>query len=113
MTDDWTDRLSEYLDDELSGHDRAALEAHLATCEACRTTLEELRAVMTRAASLQAVAPAADLWPGVAARLGARTSTVTLFRDRLARRVSFTWPQLVAAGLALMVLSGGAVWLSQ
>ena len=35
------------------------------------------------------------------------------FRSRAVRRVSFTLPQLVAAGLALMVLSGGSVWLSQ
>jgi tetratricopeptide (TPR) repeat protein len=114
MRDDWTDRLSEYLDHELSDRDRMALDAHLATCQECRTTLEELRAVVARAASLQPVPPAADLWPGVEQRLDVRSrSTVTPFRARLARRVSFTLPQLVAAGLALMVLSGGAVWLSQ
>jgi tetratricopeptide (TPR) repeat protein len=31
-------------------------------------------------------------------------------RPRLTRRFSFTMPQLVAAGLALMVMSGGGVW---
>ena len=35
------------------------------------------------------------------------------FRQRPTRRFSFTLPQLVAAGLALMVLSGGSVWLAQ
>jgi len=42
-----------------------------------------------------------------------RRTPVTPFRERAVRRFSFTMPQLVAAGLALMVLSGGSVWLSQ
>ena len=34
-------------------------------------------------------------------------------RGRAHRRFSFTLPQLVAAGLALMVLSGGLVWVAR
>ncbi len=45
----FTDRLSDYLDgEELSATERAAIEAHLATCGACRTTLAELEAVAAR-----------------------------------------------------------------
>lgn len=110
--DSFTDRLSEYLDDELSFEERAQIDAHLRTCGACRTVLEELRAVQARAASLPAAAPDADLWPGIEARLGTRTS-VTAFRQRAARRFSFTLPQLVAAAAALMLVSGGGVWVSQ
>ena len=43
---DWErqrERLSAYLDSELGEHERATLEQHLPTCEACRQTLEELR----------------------------------------------------------------------
>ena len=43
MKDQWTDRLSEYLDGELTGPERTTLEAHVASCDACRTTLDELR----------------------------------------------------------------------
>ena len=111
MSDAWTDRLSEYLDDELEPAEHAALQAHLASCTECATTLNELRAVAARAASLRPVPPAADLWPGVEARLGQRPN-VAAFRVRAVRRISFTVPQLIAASLALMVLSGGAVWLS-
>jgi putative zinc finger protein len=110
--DQWTDRLSEYLDDELAPGERAQVDAHLAGCSACRTVLEELRAVTVQAASLSATPPSAELWPGIEARLERRTA-VTGFRNRAVRRFSFTMPQLVAAGLALMVLSGGSVWLSQ
>jgi hypothetical protein len=110
--DQWTDRLSEYLDDELSPGERAQVEAHLAGCNGCRTVLDELRGVAARAASLPPTPPSADLWPGIAARLERRGS-VTPFRERAARRFSFTIPQLAAAAAALMLVSGGAVWLAQ
>jgi hypothetical protein len=111
--DPFTDRLSDYLDgEELSATDRAAIETHLATCDSCRTTLAQLREVAARAASLPVSLPASDLWPGVAARLRS-PARVAQFGSRAARRFSFTMPQLVAAGLALMVLSGGLAWIAQ
>src|SRR2546425_12951853 len=69
MKDQWTDRLSEYLDGELTAPERTTLEAHLASCEGCRTTLAELRRVVTNARALDDRPPAADLWPAVAARI--------------------------------------------
>jgi anti-sigma factor RsiW len=113
MTDHWTDRLSEYLDGELDPADHAALERHLAACADCRATLAELGDVVARAGRLQPRPPAGDLWPGIAPRLDRVTPVVAPFPPRVARRVSFTMPQLVAAGLALMVTSGGAVWMLQ
>src|SRR3989442_1003656 len=47
--DNWTDRLSEYVDGTLAVGERAALEAHLTGCAACAVTLEELRRVVARA----------------------------------------------------------------
>src|SRR5918995_1673144 len=114
MIDQWTDRLSEYIDGELTPGERAQLEAHLPACRECRETLDELRAVVTRAANLPARPPAADLWPGIAPRLsGGRADAVLPFHARATRRFTFTLPQLVAAGLALMVMSGGGVWVLQ
>jgi hypothetical protein len=53
------------------------------------------------------------LWPGIEPRLD-RSAVVVPFQPRTAaRRFSFTMPQLVAAGLALMVMSGGGVWVLQ
>ncbi|HET7620155.1 MAG TPA: zf-HC2 domain-containing protein [Vicinamibacterales bacterium] len=114
MHDEWTDRLSEYLDDELSAAERADVAAHLATCADCRATLDELQRVAAAARALSPAPPARDLWRGVEARIRIDGGAdVRPMRPRAARRISFTLPQLVAAGLALMVLSGGAVWLSQ
>ncbi len=115
MTDQWNDRLSEYIDDELTPGERAALEAHLPSCRECAATLDELREVVERAGALAPRPPAADLWPGIEPRLG--SASVTPFqpwtRWTTSRRFSFTMPQLVAAGLALMVMSGGGVWVLQ
>jgi putative zinc finger protein len=107
--DRWNDRLSEYLDEELEANERTALEAHLVACAECRADLDALRAVTARAASLRDTPPEADLWPGVAAALERRPRG----EWRQERRFSFTLPQLVAAGLAIMVLSGGMVWLAR
>jgi len=108
MKDQWTDRLSEYLDGELTPPERTTLEAHLASCDACRTTLDELRRVVTNARALDDRPPTADLWPAVAARIGLSARV----RARpAARRFSFTVPQLAAASVALALLSGGGAWL--
>jgi tetratricopeptide (TPR) repeat protein len=113
MTDQWNDRLSDYLDDELSPGERAALEAHLSACPECVVTLDELREVVERARTMPARPPAADLWTGIEPRLE-RSAAVMPFRARtLTRRISFSVPQLVAASLALMVMSGGGVWVLQ
>jgi len=113
MNDQWTNRLSEYLDGELDSVERGALEAHLATCGECRVTLGELRQVVARAKTLEDSEPLADLWPDIRARLtpahGAGVSRPGTVR---ARRFSFTIPQLLAASIALVLLSGGGAWLA-
>ena len=95
--DQWTDQLSDYLDDELSPAERAAVDAHLAGCPECARTLGSLRRIAAEASSLSPRPPENDLWPAIAAR------TVQQ------RRISFTIPQLAAASVLLAALSGGAV----
>jgi Putative zinc-finger len=112
MHDAVNDRLSEYLDDELTAVERRDVDAHLASCAQCRADLEGLRRVVARATALHDTPPERDLWAGVAARIGTGATT-TPAAPRAARRFSFTLPQLVAAGLALMVLSGSMVWLAR
>jgi len=110
--DTWTDRLSEYLDDTLAGSERAALDAHLAGCAACRATLDELRRVVARARGLEDRPPAADLWPGIAERIGVSPDVVSLSARRRARRIALSVPQLIAAGIALVLVGGTAVRLA-
>ena len=124
MEDAFTDRLSEYLDDEdLGAPERREIEAHLRSCAACRIVLDELREVRAHAQALPDEPPAADLWPGIeeqispAARGFSRAAADATMTARLkpraagTRRISFTVPQAIAASLALMIVSGGMVWL--
>jgi anti-sigma factor RsiW len=122
MRDEWTDRLSEYLDDELTAHERSAVAAHVATCPECARALDELKEVVEAAHGLPARPPARDLWSGVAERIASTpaggagtnhfvsTAAAASFRARAARRVSFTLPQLAAASLLLAAVSGGLMW---
>jgi anti-sigma factor RsiW len=114
MSDQWTNRLSEYLDGELADGERIALEAHLQSCGECPALLADLREVIGRAREIENHTPPHDLWPEIAQRIGStnRSSTIDLASRRPARRWSFSLPQLAAAGIALMAVSGGAVWLA-
>ena len=115
MTDPWTDRLSEYLDGELPAEERTALESHLRHCVACGAALADLKRIVRRAGALDDRPPERDLWPGIAARIGLPTAVGKVAETRLAggtpRRWAFSLPQLAAAGIALMALSGAAAWL--
>lgn len=100
MHTEWTERLSDYLDEELSAEERRDVETHLARCSDCAAVLEDLRRVVARAKALEPRPPQTDLWPGVVQRI-----------DRPAlRRFSFTLPQALAASLAIALLSGAVVW---
>jgi len=107
VTDDFTSRLSDYLDDELDAGERTAVEAHLERCAECRETLDGLRRVVARARRVTDAPPDADLWPAIATRIGgARAERPPVWR----RRVSLTVPQAVAAGLVLVLGSAVGVW---
>jgi len=121
MQDSWVNRLSEYLDEELDRDECLALEGHLAGCPECASTLAELRQVRVRAHELEDAPPPASLWARVEAGIAARR-TVSYPKGRIAPegaaesglgrgpRFSFSVPQLIAACLAVALVSGGAVF---
>jgi predicted anti-sigma-YlaC factor YlaD len=110
MTDRWMDQLSAYVDAELRADERAELEAHLSGCAECRGVLEELRGVVARATALEDREPTRDLWSKVAREI--KVERVAHEVAPRARRLSFSVPQLLAASIALILLSGSAVWLA-
>jgi len=103
MRDQWSDQLSDYLDDELGRPEREALDAHLTGCVSCRVLLEELRRVHARAGMLRDEPPDRDLWPGISRKIAPAQAR---------RALVFSVPQLLAAGVALMLVSGGTAWLA-
>ncbi|MBT8488542.1 MAG: zf-HC2 domain-containing protein, partial [Gemmatimonadetes bacterium] len=131
---DWTDRLSDFMDGALGSAEHTEVEDHLSGCGACRRTLEELRAVASRAAELGPVEPSRDLWGGIAATIEApvapktagaqvielptagqrRNHGTTRGRDleeALApRRFVLSSRQLAAASLALVAATSFVTW---
>ena len=109
LHDEWTDRLSEYLDDELPPGERVAFEEHLRGCPACRSTLEQLRAVKVRAAGLAESRPGPQVWRGIAERIGAPEIALDDEGDELAarrarNRIRFPWVQAGLAAAAVLVM---------
>ena len=117
MNTHWTERLSEYLDGELSPAERATCDAHLAQCAICRETLDDLRAVVIMAKADRDVMPVNDLWPGVAARIEGR-NVVQFGAVKAApsgtrrKQISFTVPQLALAASLLIAVSAGVAYIA-
>jgi anti-sigma factor RsiW len=103
-TDPWLDRLSEYVDGDLDGDTRRALEAHLVSCATCQATRDELVRVVARARATTYREPRHDLWPKLAATL---TPTQ---RTRRPRVLSFTVGRLALAAGIIAVIAGGLAW---
>jgi len=114
MHEEWTDKLSDLLDGELTPAEQRAVEAHLRGCAACTAVLEDLKRVVERAREAGAARrpPEADLWSGIAARIEAAPSSrgVAPFTPRAPRRIAFTLPQLAAAAALVAAVSGAVVW---
>ena len=103
LHEEWTDKLSDYLDDELTADERSAVDAHLRDCRECAAVLNDLKGVVARAQAVSADVrpPQADLWPGVAGRIE---------KVRQPQRFTFTLAQLAAAAALVAAVSGGVVW---
>jgi len=115
---EWTDKLSDYLDDELPAGERAAVEAHLAGCAECARVLADLKRVVARAQALDPRPPQNDVWAAVASQIEQRSGgslrspgdagSIVPFSAR--KRVTFTLPQLAAAAVLLVAVSAGLAW---
>jgi len=113
--EEWTDQLSDYLDGELPAGAHGAVAEHLRSCASCAAVLNDLTRVVTRAQSVEARPPQADLWAGIANRIeidgpAAEPGLVIPFVGRGARHFTFTLRQLAAAAAVLMAVSGGIAW---
>jgi len=124
--EEWTDKLSEYLDGELRTAERRAVEAHLRGCVECSAVLADLKRVVARAQEVGTGVPrppSVDLWGGIAERIESRRSTevgrsakapaerrAIPFTPHAPRRLTFTLPQLAAAAVVVAAVSGGLVW---
>jgi hypothetical protein len=115
-----TDEIHDWLDGLLDPAAEERARRHVETCLRCREEKEELAAVLQATAELpRSAEPSRDLWGGIEARIagtvpgGAETVELQFPSDpalRAPRRVSLTMPQAYAAGIAIALMSAGAVW---
>lgn len=115
MHDQFIEQLSDYVDGELSRPARTRLEQHLVECAECSRTVGQIRQVAAWAPTYEGIAPAHDLWPQVESQLSPARSTATRQAGErwFGRRITMRVPHLLAAGIALMLLSAGAMWLAR
>ena len=104
MTDAWTGRLSEYIDDELDADTRRALETHLATCADCRAVRAELERVVARARAVGYRAPATDLWVPIETTIRGTRSA------KPGRFVTLSWTWLAVAAAVVALVAGAFAW---
>jgi anti-sigma factor RsiW len=72
-----SERLSAFLDGDLTPPEAAALRTHAAACPACTAAIADLRAVVASTRALDAPEPPPTLWPAI--------------EGELQRRERFTW----------------------
>lgn len=94
------EELSAYLDGELDGKSRLALETHLESCTACKDMLQDLHCLRACFQALPQQETGFDLTPGLLAELGRRAPP--------ARRPHFgLWQWLPVSFAAAATLSLG------
>jgi hypothetical protein len=115
--------VSDWLDGDIDATQRAALEAHAETCDACRALMTDLRDVRHAATTLERQTPPSQVWTRLEQQLAGeprfreaatrRASSVASIAEARARARTRLWgwrsPILaLAAGLLLMV--GGSLY---
>lgn len=68
--DAFSERLNDFIDEDLSMEEMSRLRRHLQTCNECQKLEAELRAVRDEAASLPAPEPPEEVWNRIQAGLG-------------------------------------------
>jgi len=96
------ERLNDYLDQELDSKDRRQVESHLGRCEECRSTLDELSAIVRAASELPPIAPPEQIWESIAASLIERKSFSKSGRP---------WGSAFFPALAAALVLGVSLWL--
>lgn len=109
------DTLQDYAEGLLSAEEHEKVRAHLEACAECQKESAALDSVLEAVAGLPTEAePSRDLWPQIEWRMGSGDGVDAAggkARKRGPRtRITFTAWQLLAASVALALISGGVVW---
>lgn len=135
-------RIHDLVDGELDRLEERAARAHVESCDACAERVRRIETLVDAVRTLPAeAAPSRDLWPDIESRIRGEAAVIPFpssgdgeasgpsgggssasapagrsgggeARRADARRVSVSIPLLWAAGIAVSLLSGSAVWLA-
>lgn len=106
------ERLSAYFDDELSGEERARVQAHVESCTSCTEELAEFRSLSTLARQSPPDEPPAEIWQRIAASLDSRCASVAPRRPAIFQWLAMNRFRGIAVGFAAAAaLVLVAVWL--
>lgn len=97
------ERLSEYLDGELSPREEAEVRAHLDGCESCRAEEEALRRMLGQLSGLKRLPPPPDFLGKVQQRIRRRSRGRFFAPENLLQRLPFEWISFVIILLMLML----------
>jgi len=100
----FSERLPAYLEQDADDATRVAVERHAAACVECGAILADLRKIRADAANLPDLAPARDLWAGIAERI--ETPVVSIAAP--VRPARFAWARSTRAMLFAASLVGAA-----
>ena len=96
--------LAAYAAGDVSARERADVDEHLATCDACRAELADHRAVLARLAATPPATPEVA-WPRYRAELRARLPRRAPWRTRWLRPVPIAVSAAVAAAAAFVIVA--------
>jgi len=95
--------VDDYVDGTLAAEDLAAMESHLAGCDACRAMAMDFGAIRRSARTLEPHVPPPHVWTKLAASFEAARRPSRLF-------FGVSWHPLAVAA-TLIVLAGAASWI--
>jgi len=95
------ERLSAFLDAELSEQESELVRQHLGTCARCEADCESLSRAWDALSVLPNVRPRADLWPRLDARLSERAGWTAAWSGPARHRAYVQAAAAVVAGLLL------------
>ena len=102
-----------YLEGELSGIDRLAVEAHARECAACGALIRDIERIKREVAMLAPLTPSRDLWSGIEARISAPVIPMAASARNPVQRFGLRrqWIVGAAAASALIVTTAGITYI--
>ncbi len=102
-TENW-ETIGDYVDGALPQTSAVALDAHLATCARCRSSVADLRSLRAATRALEPEAPPAHAWVRLSRAIEAEPRPAA-WRSWLTGGL-FTWAPLGSAAMLLLLVSG-------